>query len=303
MKDNISFDLEELNNCKSSLKNPLMIPIAENFHNGYESITNTLLFPYYLIIIGEHKVKYAIEKTLFTSKVVSHKHPIDSIEYQNAIKGFSKVMSEQLKNSHTTKETINALEALNALMIENEYVRKAMHSLYLNTASNVWTIFESIFKDLWITMLNSFPNRLINNITNNLKKDDNQGGIIGKSIQISLLAKYDFQVKQQLGTILSQKFDFTSLYGIKDSFEKLFQNEKLDFEHVKNDDLFELEILRHLIVHKAGKVDEDYLKKTKINKEKKIDDLIELDELTLTLYINSAIRVVSKSIKQIDNWI
>jgi hypothetical protein len=87
-------------------------------------------------------------------------------------------------------------------------------------------------------------------------------GLNGKQIQISLLSKYDFNIKNRIGTILHSKFDFTSCSGIYDAYTKAFkQIENLDF--LKSDNLRLLELSRNLIVHRTGRIDEEYLKLTK----------------------------------------
>ena len=88
-------------------------------------------------------------------------------------------------------------------------------------------------------------------------------GDIIKTDPVGLAAKYNFDLRNCLGTILKPKFDFTSIAGIKKAFTVAFKgsDQIAQLQRILSDPvLWELEVTRNLIVHRAGIVDEEYNK-------------------------------------------
>jgi hypothetical protein len=115
-------------------------------------------------------------------------------------------------------------------------------------------------------------------LSNILKESDknNIDGISGKSISIELLGKYEFNLNNKLGEILSNKYDFTGCSGIKKAFIDLDKKKKDKLNFLDNPIAYKLEITRNLIVHNAGIIDNEYLKKTSIP-DQILGELIDLN--------------------------
>jgi hypothetical protein len=109
-----------------------------------------------------------------------------------------------------------------------------------------------------VYLLNKHQERFLANILE-AKTEEEIEGISGKQISLNLLGKYGFNLNNKLGDILSGKYDFTSCNGIKKAFVDLNKKNKTKLDFLENKDLFKLELLRNLIVHKAGIVDDAYL--------------------------------------------
>jgi len=82
------------------------------------------------------------------------------------------------------------------------------------------------------------------------------------------LAKYDFNLSQVLGTVLLHKFDFTSLYGIREAFLYAFPRSETIKKAIESEILVELSTKRNLIVHNGGIIDEEYCSKLGVGREK-----------------------------------
>lgn len=79
---------------------------------------------------------------------------------------------------------------------------------------------------------------------------------------IGLLARYGFDVRDKLGTILAGRFDFTSYSGIRTAYSSAFGNDG-ELRIIFGDSLpATLEAMRHVIVHRAGYVDAVYARRT-----------------------------------------
>ena len=65
-----------------------------------------------------------------------------------------------------------------------------------------------------------------------------------------------------MGTLLKPKFDFTSVTGIQKAYKVFVPLDAFVQKIFADPILSELEATRHLIVHKASKVDEEYKRRT-----------------------------------------
>jgi hypothetical protein len=68
-----------------------------------------------------------------------------------------------------------------------------------------------------------------------------------------------------MGTILVNKYDFTSLQGISIAFRSAFPKSEAICDQLNKDELKELTAKRNLIAHKGGIIDEEYCKKLNLS--------------------------------------
>jgi hypothetical protein len=286
----IGIDLESIEKCKSELKNSDIKKLIENFYLGYDNILSIYAFPIVLMSYGyeeiyefEYRIKAATKlKTKLTDKSQSM---IDEIaKMREADKKKSRGIDQAMKQlKHVTKQYA--------------FLEKSINTISLNSVVNSWTIFESIMKDLWIYILNTNPNKYLKNVLNgNL---DSVDGIEGKNISVNLLFKYNLDISKNLGDILHKKYDFTGVSGIKKAYSEIFKNQKLDFSFLDDEYLNQLEISRHLIVHKGGVIDEDYLKRTTFKREIK-GKVIDYSARRTEKIINSAVEAGIKIFEIVD---
>lgn len=165
-----------------------------------------------------------------------------------------------------------------------------------------WCSFEVCMKDLWETALNT-GNKLVMKTTlsnvSNIDRINNFSGIQGKSINLDYLAQYNYNVANKLGSILVNKFDFSSVYGIKQAYSCAFPRSTAIKEALENKELVQLEARRHIIVHKAGVIDDAFCKKTNVNK-KLTGNKLGLSDEELSEFGNVAIDTVIQVIKAVS---
>jgi hypothetical protein len=116
-------------------------------------------------------------------------------------------------------------------------------------------------------------------------------GLTGKQISIGLLAKHGFDLRGCLGTLLKPKFDLTSLTNIRTAYEAAFGKCKQLDDMFSERDLHLLEASRHVIVHRAGVVDAEFVARTKhfgIKAEE--GKLLPLSGTTVSALVDSAIK-------------
>jgi len=124
----------------------------------------------------------------------------------------------------------------------------------------LWTAFESLAQDTWITAVNLHPKPLADRVLKALDREDQQKFLSGKMVSD---AEYD--LRNCMGDILLRKgaVDFQRLKSIQRAYEMSFANE---FEPIFSQyyaALEELESIRNLFAHKGGVVDERFKSKMK----------------------------------------
>lgn len=88
-------------------------------------------------------------------------------------------------------------------------------------------------------------------------------------ITIDLLFQIDFELKTEIGNFLVEKIDFQKVDNIISSYQKAFGN-KFGNEMLNPDEIVTLKKIfgiRHLFVHKGGKVDNKFISNTNIQRD------------------------------------
>lgn len=88
-------------------------------------------------------------------------------------------------------------------------------------------------------------------------------------ITIDQLFQIDFELKSEMGIFLVERIDFQKVDNIISSYEKAFGN-KFGNKMLNDDEIVTLKKIfeiRHLFVHKAGKVDNKFISNTNIQRD------------------------------------
>lgn len=126
-----------------------------------------------------------------------------------------------------------------------------------------WSALENLSKDVFILILNRKP-KLYSKIVNNNFLKDKLG--LSQGIWEKLLEEHDYDLNGKLGYIIANNKDFSMPKLLQEVFGVIL-NEYVDAPDAidsffKSDDLWLLGQRRHLIAHKCGIVDQEYMNKT-----------------------------------------
>ena len=292
--DKVQFDIEKIKESKDLIKNSEIINVLEIYDQRIDQIFGSIVAPIAIVSHGFKKVKYFqywLQGSIATNNVGKEKT-------EKGKKEIEEFIQTKFKENSEYEESVEELENLKK---EFPFLDDALKNNGLNTLVNTWTAFESAVKDSWKIALNNNPKELIFNLMKGTDFSDLEG-FNSKNISIGLLAKYNFDISKNLGDLLVSKFDFTGLSGIKISLESLFKTEKEELKFLKSNSLFQLEIIRHLIVHNAGVIDSDYKRKSKRNGEK-LNEKIELSTEEISEMCNESIYATINTLKLIDERI
>lgn len=301
-------DTDTLAKELKKIKNPLK-QIGNNFHDNLMLVGLMISLPEVICAFDHVKHKFyvlgleeGLRKGISNGILKLERASKEKIE-EDADKIW-KTKYEPKIDELTNKAIKDGQESFSKL-IEHTYFREPYRSLLYAGIVFTWCSFEVCMKDLWETALN-IGNKLVVKTTLkniiNVDKISNFYGIQGKYINLEYLAQYNYNVSNKLGSVLVNKFDFSSVYGIKDAYLCAFPRSATIKEALENKELAQLEARRHIIVHKAGVVDDAFCKKTGISKTR-IGNKLELSDEELSNFGNVVIDIVIQLIKAVSSII
>ena len=142
--------------------------------------------------------------------------------------------------------------------------KAAFASLLSGMAMAAWTAFESMSSDLWVQAVNVGPKAWSKKVfekakTPHLKPESERNKEQEKSIPLTVLSEYGYDLRMKMGTLLKQqeKVDFQSLANTNAAYCAIFP-EKAKKIFDDNTHLAALEAIRNLYAHRAGMVDEKF---------------------------------------------
>ena len=153
------------------------------------------------------------------------------------------------------------------MLEKNEIGLRGTYDALLNSSIVwVWCSFEVLVRELWTQSLNEGGKHLGNVVIKKLpEQTGGRSKIQGKYVGLDYLAKYDYDISKDLGTVLMNKFDFTSVSGIYEAYDCAFPKSESIREALRSEKLGEVEATRNVIVHNAGIIDDDFCKRTSTN--------------------------------------
>jgi hypothetical protein len=174
--------------------------------------------------------------------------------------------------------------------------------------SSAWTAFECLATDTWVSVLNSRPRIMANRALAAKATGDGPDGLTGKQLEVGLIARRGFDLRSCMGTLLKPKFDLTSLPNIKDAYWAIFREKSKVPKELEDSfgsaDLALLESHRHVIVHRAGIVDDEFRKKTaKLGLDYPEGKTLPLDGAMVSRLTNAAIKSGCELLAFVDKWL
>ncbi len=125
----------------------------------------------------------------------------------------------------------------------------------------LWGAYETFARDVFVLTLNEAPT-LFARLLKTPLKDRFQSQQV---FSLSGLERYDFSLKGRLGEAVADGKDFSSPALLRVLFEHLFageQQQDLVVRHCHSPALWLLGHRRHVIAHRAGRVDQEYVDST-----------------------------------------
>ncbi|MCH8902911.1 MAG: hypothetical protein IIA45_03230 [Bacteroidetes bacterium] len=295
----LSFKLNQLRILSKHLKNQEVAAVYNKFLQNFENIS-TLNAMFLSLILLERSRAIVVQQSLLDS--LKPRKPGEKLKKATAKEEERKLLwKDALLKTQSQSYLDNFFKEVNTNIGFSPGLILGFQNFQLNLLANIWTTFEAMSKDLWKTLLNNYPDHFYNRLQKPSSKTFmKEEGLVGKTIPIGLLAKYEFNISNNLGDIVAFKYDLGSVSGIRQAFSAIFLQKKSSLTFLDNQKLKELEYSRHVTVHNAGIVDEDFLRKTKYKKFR-LDERLDFSNERASLMCNAAIQVGIKLLKYCDS--
>ncbi len=131
--------------------------------------------------------------------------------------------------------------------------------------TGAWTAFEALPEDLWVSYLNANPNAGLRVLSAEPSPDDseevrNQKRKVRCELPVHLLARYDYNLKNRMGTLLRKKWDFARRDRAIDAYQRASGKKNASLDAIfGNKNLGWLAALRNAIIHNAGVADDEFV--------------------------------------------
>lgn len=296
--EDASIDIDTIRNIDTDLTVDFLKVINSRYCDSVDQILTMLSSPLILMTFAMAKVKeshLSIQNAVKLGFFINNplKDPKDTANY--LVNFFQEALDKENENL-----VEDAQKESNLLYEKSEEIRNCFNNIGLNALVNSWTLFESFSKDIWIKTLNDYPIFFNNKIINT--KGENDSVVNNKTIPLNLLSKYNYNISNHLGEILSSKYDFTGVEGIKKAYKDLLDLEDSQISYLNENQILQLEICRHIIVHNAGIIDSRYISRSKRQNEV-INQKLLLDISEINDMINYSINCIKQTILLVDKKI
>ncbi|MFH1799637.1 MAG: hypothetical protein ABH891_02150 [Candidatus Omnitrophota bacterium] len=296
---------DEIEAVVAGIQSKALRGAAKAFSVNLEDVLSLEMLPLHFSTLASYEIQHFAIQTLAEVRSFPRRNK-DSEEQNNS---FLKEEIEKIqKQKGFTKEDVidAAFRSLDQKIKKDQKLKTAIRALYLSGVMNSWVAFESLVKDAWILMVNANPTLLVEKVLGATDKDEDEDKITKKGFSVGLLSKYDFNIKKYLGALLSEKFDFTSLKGMRKAYKAIRIGSKSDedFLNTAFQDgtvLKRMESIRHLIAHRGGIIDSEYKDKNKTRL--KVGTKLTISHIQTTRYFNEVARAGCSLIKYVDQWL
>lgn len=163
----------------------------------------------------------------------------------------------------TQTEILSAMHMLDTLCSVDrghEHARIGIEAMLIAMLLQTWTAFESFITDVWVVALNNYPDKFAKRVAGAKSSSgaQPQDKSMEKSVPITSLERYGYDLTKSMGFLLKDKFDFDRLKNVERAYVAAFgENVKTLFDTAVTDsaNVAALEVIRNLFAHRAGKAD------------------------------------------------
>lgn len=203
------------------------------------------------------------------------------------------------------QELSEGLHVLNQLAATMGAMRIGAPEMLASYITAMWTIFETLAGDLWEAAINGHPSGLSG--LHGKKIHSSGAQTEEKTIPLSQIERYGYDLTSNMGTILREKFNFNSLNGIREAYSMAFHKDTSKVDASLSDkSLDALSVVRNLITHKRAIVDQRYSERAKdlpLAPKGQIGERILLDGEIMTALVSAGLDRCNDLIFAVDDWL
>jgi hypothetical protein len=180
----------------------------------------------------------------------------DEIALANARRAFKEFMEAEAATT-VADQIVERLLRLS----QDEESRLAAQELSRQGIVLTWSAIEVFARDVFVLLLNNNP-RLSQSL---LAEPGNRKRFQSERIDWQTLESYDFNLSNQIGSFLAARADLSNVPAIRSAYSALFPAAKNLHSTLSNPILWQISQKRHLLVHKRGVIDKQFIEATNSN--------------------------------------
>ena len=263
----VPFETEEATKEISELLPSLpagFLTIAETFLDRIDATLQTTGAPYLLANQAAHDKHFqrlSMAERIRSLKIDAVQGEADDELEERRAKEARQKANENMSEFCTSEEGIDAICFETAQFLLRLHKKKEVASvareLLLQGTFSTWSALEMLIGDGLIFLLNSDPKLVTKLLSDpNAKKKFEM-----PKLNADYLAERGFNLSNQMGSLLFEERDLSNLSAIRTACEAIFEDVELR-TMLNAESLWLLNQKRHLIAHRRGVVDDEYLKNT-----------------------------------------
>ncbi len=238
--------------------------IAETFLDRLTATIETTAAPFLLANATAHDKQS--QRFFIAERIRARSIDAEPGENEQALESRRDSAALQVANSKMdaftkSEEGIDALVSETARFLlhlhKTTNIQSVSRELLLQGTVSTWSALEMLVSDELVLLLDSRHDL----VTKLLSDPSAKKKFELPKLNIEDLASLGFDLSKQMGHLLFKERDLSSLPTLKCVCEALIDNPELK-ERLASPAVWQLNQNRHLIVHRRGIVDEDYIKKT-----------------------------------------
>jgi hypothetical protein len=235
---------------------PGFAPITKAFRHNLTAVISTVSVPFHLI--AAHVQGLRFQQIHLAESIRAQGIEGEGTVYEKALpiarERFSKEITEPEMIRQFSNQTLRELEQ----SLERGDLARAASELLRQGIVAVWGALEVLAQDVFVALLNANPKYAVQLLTHERTKHLFQL----KAIPLDTLSNYDFDLSGSFGDILIRYRRVDTIPVIQAVFNVLLPKSENLRNALGQRDLWVLNQRRHLIVHRRGIVDAEYIAKT-----------------------------------------
>lgn len=239
--------------------------IADALEHNMKSITETMSLPFELASAYAHSRHWQrlstaerIRSETLDCEPDETPEAYETRKAKTAIENAHRSMQEFLSSDEGVDRVSYDIADFLLSAHDRGTISKASSELILQGAALTWSSFEVFVRDVFVEVINNDP-RLVELL---LQDQSTKRRFDIAKVSIDILSEYNFDVSSKMGSILASQQDLSDLRTIKSVFQCLYGGDQDLCNCINSDALWRLSQQRHLIVHRRGIVDSEYIKNT-----------------------------------------
>lgn len=318
IRDTSKAEINKLKNLTDKIEVTSIKSIVDNFLGGIHDIETMIELPRIIITHTILSSERLIECIQVCSKYRGERR-LSRDEAEMLIKELKTTLGRVplVKNKKAEKNLEDLIQLLASdtgyvwVMLELERFLKlrkqhqqSYFSLLYSSIVWIWTLFEITAADLWEQILNTGFDHMGKDALRRFWKKGMtsvEDDIRGKYIRLDYLEKFNYNIRDNVGSILRHYFDFSCLTSMADAYSLALPRSTTMKKALRSETLNILAESRHLIVHKAGIIDGRYKRIT--GTSQKVGDRLEIDKRHTELYITLVVQVIRQILNSTNQYL